>query len=130
MKFAGRVWRLLVGLKDGLVLVFMLLFFTLLFAVLTARPSPAEVREGALVLELNGVIVEELSEIDPFAALLSQTVPVGEFEARELVRAIDAAASDDRIEAVVLDLDEPHSRQYVLSVSVFVRARACELLCD
>jgi protease IV len=105
MKFAGRVWRLLVGLKDGLVLVFMLLFFTLLFAVLTARPSPAEVREGALVLELNGLIVEERSEIDPFAALISQTVPVGEFEARELVRAIDAAAGDDRIEAVVLDLD-------------------------
>ena len=34
------------------------------------------------------------------------------------------------LSAVVLDLDEPHSRQYVLSVSVFVRARACELLCD
>lgn len=105
MKFAGRVWRLLVGLKDGLVLVFMLLFFTLLFAVLTARPSPAEVREGALVLELNGMIVEERTEIDPFAALLSQTAPVGEFEARELVRALDAAAGDDRITAVVLDLD-------------------------
>ncbi|MBU2033369.1 MAG: signal peptide peptidase SppA [Alphaproteobacteria bacterium] len=105
MKFAGRVWRLLVGLKDGLVLLFMLLFFTLLFAVLTARPSPAEVREGALVLELNGMIVEERTEIDPFAALLSQTAPVGEFEARELVRALDAAAGDERIEAVVLDLD-------------------------
>lgn len=105
MKFAGRVWRLLVGLKDGLVLVFMLLFFTLLFAVLTARPSPAEVREGALVLELNGLIVEERTNIDPFAALLSQSAPVGEFEARELVRALDAAAGDDRIKAVVLDLD-------------------------
>ncbi|WP_454598553.1 signal peptide peptidase SppA [Qipengyuania sp. SM2507] len=104
MKFAGRVWRLLVGLKDGLVLVFMLLFFTLLFAVLTARPSPAQVREGALLLELDGIIVEERTEIDPIAALLSQTAPTGEFEARELVRAIDAAAADDRIEAVVLDL--------------------------
>ncbi len=104
MKFAGRVWRLLVGLKDGLVLVFMLLFFTALFAVLTARPSPAQVREGALLLELDGIIVEERTEIDPIAALLSQTAPTGEFEARELVRAIDAAAADDRIEAVVLDL--------------------------
>lgn len=105
MKFAGRVWRLLVGFKDGLVLVFMLLFFTLLFAVLTSRPSPAEVREGALVLELNGMIVEERTKIDPFAALLSQTAPVGEFEAHELVRALDAAAGDKRIKAVVLDLD-------------------------
>jgi protease-4 len=105
MKFAGRVWRLLVGLKDGLVLVFMLLFFTALFAVLTARPSPAQVREGALLLDLDGIIVEERTEIDPIAALLARTAPVGEFEARELVRAIDAAASDDRIQAVVLDLD-------------------------
>ncbi|OBX18906.1 signal peptide peptidase SppA [Erythrobacter sp. QSSC1-22B] len=105
MKFAGRVWRLLVGLKDGLVLVFMLLFFTALFAVLTARPSPAEVRDGALVLALDGLIVEERTEIDPFTALLSQTAPVREFEARELVRALDAAAGDDRIQAVVLDLD-------------------------
>ena len=41
MKFAGRVWRLLVGIKDGLVLAFMLLFFFALYAVLTARPSPS-----------------------------------------------------------------------------------------
>jgi len=41
MQFAGKVWRLLVGIKDGLVLLFMLLFFSALFAVLTARPSPA-----------------------------------------------------------------------------------------
>ena len=59
MQFAGKVWRLLVGIKDGLVLVFMLLFFTALFAVLTARPSPAAVRDGALLLDLSGVVVEE-----------------------------------------------------------------------
>ncbi len=105
MKFAGRVWRLLVGIKDGLVLFFMLLFFGALFAVLTARPSPAEVREGALVLELDGVIVEERAEIDPFAALLAQQAPTREFQVRDLVRAIDAAATDERITAVVLDLD-------------------------
>ena len=105
MHFAGKVWRLLVGIKDGLVLLFMLLFFGLLFAILTARPSPAQVREGALLLELDGVIVEERTPVDPFAALLSGTAPVGEFQSRDLVRAIDAAATDKRITAVVLDLD-------------------------
>ena len=29
MRFAGKVWRLLVGIKDGLVLLFMLLFAAL-----------------------------------------------------------------------------------------------------
>ena len=105
MRFAGKVWRLLVGIKDGLVLLFMLLFFGLLFAVLTARPSPAEVRDGALVLELNGTIVEESSRIDPFEALLSGTAPAKEFQARDLVRALDAAAGDERVEAVILDLE-------------------------
>lgn len=105
MHFAGKVWRLLVGIKDGLVLLFMLLFFGLIFAILTARPSPAQVREGALLLELDGVIVEERTPIDPFAALLAGSAPVGEYQARDLVRALDAAATDERINAVVLDLD-------------------------
>ena len=104
MSFAGKVWRLLVGIKDGLVLVFMLLFFMALFAVLSARPSPGQVRDGALMLDLDGFIVEERTEIDPVQALLSQDAPVQEFEARELVRAIDAAVGDERINAVVLDL--------------------------
>lgn len=105
MHFAGKVWRLLVGIKDGLVLLFMLLFFGLLFAILTARPSPTQVREGALLLELDGVIVEERTPIDPFQALIAGSAPVGEYQARDLVRALDAAAEDERITAVVLDLD-------------------------
>jgi hypothetical protein len=71
MSFAGKVWRLLVGIKDALTLVFLLLFFTALFAVLNARPSPGVVREGALLLNLDGSVVEEVSPIDPLNALLS-----------------------------------------------------------
>ena len=105
MRFAGKVWRLLVGIKDGLVLLFMLLFFGALFAVLTARPSPAQVRDGALLLDLNGVIVEERTPIDPISALLAGEAPMSEYQARDLVRALDTAAADERISAVVLDLD-------------------------
>lgn len=104
MEFAGKVWRLLVGIKDGLVLMFLLLFFAMLFAVLSARPSPAQVHEGALLLDLDGVIVEEPSVIDPFEALLAQEAPIREYSARDLVRALDAAATDKRIKAVVFDL--------------------------
>ena len=104
MAFAKSVWKLLVGIKDGLVLVFMLLFFFALYGILTARPSPAQVQAGALLLDLDGHIVEEKSRIDPFAALLSGAVPATEFDVQELVGAIDAAADDERIKAVVLDL--------------------------
>lgn len=104
MGFAGKVWRLLVGIKDGMSLVFLLLFFMALYAILTARPSPAQVREGALLLELDGVVVEEQAPIDPIAVLLSGQEPIAEFQSRDLVRAIDQAAGDDRIKAIVLDL--------------------------
>ncbi|MEP2235695.1 MAG: signal peptide peptidase SppA [Alteripontixanthobacter sp.] len=104
MSFARKAWHLLVAIKDGLSLLFLLLFFGLLFAVLTARPSPAQIRDGALLLELDGYVVEEKAQVDPLEVLLSGQEPIAEFDVQELVRAIDAAAGDDRIKAVVLDL--------------------------
>ncbi|HYD25436.1 MAG TPA: signal peptide peptidase SppA [Croceibacterium sp.] len=104
MGFAGKVWRLLVGIKDALALLFLLLFFSTLFMILGSRASPGAVREGALLLELDGTVVEEVSPIDPLNALLSSAIPTQEYAARDLVRAIDAAADDDRIEAIALDL--------------------------
>lgn len=104
MVFARKVWKLLVALKDGLALIFLLLFFLALFAILNARPNPGVVRDGALLLELEGVVVEEVAPVDPIAALLSANAPVREYAVRDLVRAIDAAAQDDRINSLALDL--------------------------
>lgn len=104
MAFARKVWKLLVAIKDGLVLLFMLLFFGLLYAALSFRPTPAAVHEGALLLSLDGVVVEEPQQIDPLA--IFEPVPATrEHRARDVIRAIEGAASDGRIKAVVLDLD-------------------------
>src|SRR3546814_3507224 len=68
--FPRKVWHLLVAIKDGLALVFLLMFFALLFGLLSGRPNAAlPVSEGALLLELDGVVTEQPAEIDPFAAL-------------------------------------------------------------
>ncbi|MFU7528791.1 signal peptide peptidase SppA [Qipengyuania sp. ASV99] len=104
MSFIGKAWKVIVGIKDGLVLIFMLLFFLALFAALSATPNPGQVREGALYIDLSGYVVEERTEVDPFAVLLSGSAPPVEHQARDLVRALDAAASDDRIKAVVIDM--------------------------
>jgi protease-4 len=104
MSFAGKVWRLLVGIKDGLALLFLLLFFTALFMVLASRPNPGTVREGALLLELDGTVVEEVAPIDPLNVLLSSAVPTRQYAARDMIRAIDEAAKDDRVKALALDL--------------------------
>ncbi|MBS0477026.1 MAG: signal peptide peptidase SppA [Proteobacteria bacterium] len=104
MIFARKVWHLLVAIKDGLVLMFMLLFFLGLFAVLTTRPSAGVVRDGALLVKLDGTVVEEPAEVDPLDLVLSQAQPEKQHRARDVARAIRAAADDSRIKAVVLDL--------------------------
>ena len=106
MAFARRVWRWLVAIKDGLALLFLLLFFALIYVALAARPSAAAVREGALLLKLDGAVVEEPTVLDPLQVLLSQKMPAAEYRARDIVEAVRAAAKDDRIKAVVLDLSK------------------------
>ncbi|QNE05024.1 signal peptide peptidase SppA [Croceicoccus marinus] len=105
MAFARKVWKLLVAIKDGLVLLLLLLFFGALYAVLTFRPVAAVVEDGALLVALDGVVVEEPAPTDPFAMVLSTSTPIQEHRARDVVRAIEGAATDERIKAVVLDLD-------------------------
>jgi protease-4 len=103
MRFAGKVWKLLVGIKDGLVLLFMLLFFGLLYAAMTARPTLGAGDRGALLLQLDGPIVEQ-----PAQATASEVFSGGgprEYRLRDVVRSIEAAAADDRVEAIALDLD-------------------------
>jgi protease IV len=105
MAFMKSAWRFLVVIKDGLALLFLLLFFFALYAFLSSGPNPGAVRDGALYLQLDGVVSEQPAALDPIDALLSQRVPVREFRQRDIVRSLDLAVRDDRIKAVVLDLD-------------------------
>lgn len=104
MTFARKVWHLLVAIKDGLVLLFMLMFFVLLYAMLTTRPSAGQVRQGALLIKLDGAVVEEPSVQDPLSLLVGGSAPLSEYRARDIVNALRAAAQDKRIKAVVFDL--------------------------
>ena len=104
MKLVRGAWKLLVGIKDALVLVAMLLFFGLLFAALNARSRPAAIKDGALVLELNGPIVEQPEDVAPLAMLSGQQIG-NQYRLRDVLRAIDLAREDKRVKAIVLDLD-------------------------
>lgn len=104
MKLVRGAWKILVGIKDGLVLIAMLLFFGLLFGVLAAKPNAGAIKDGALVLKLDGPIVEQTTAGDPFASLSGGGTP-NEYRLRDVLRALDKAAKDDRVKTVVLDLD-------------------------
>src|SRR4051795_7106074 len=101
MKFVRAVWKLLVGIKDGLVLILLLLFFAGLYGVLSAR-QPA-VGEGVLDLNLNGDVVEQ-----PARAQWSEVANGNarrQYRLRDLIAALDHPKDDDRVKAVALDLD-------------------------
>jgi len=104
MQFARKVWHLLVAIKDGLVLLVMLLFFGVLYGALTARPSQAALRDGALQVKLDGSVVEEPSEQDALKLISGVEGPLHQHRARDVVRALELAASDDHVKVVVLDL--------------------------
>ena len=101
MKFVRAIWKLLVGIKDALVLIFMLIFFGMVYSALSARPAP--VKDGVLDLNLNGSVVEQ-----PARAQWSDLASgnrLGQYRLRDLVQALDKARTDSRVKAVALDLD-------------------------
>jgi len=103
MRFVKAVWKLLVGIKDMLVLLLMLMLFGLLYAGLSARPAPIE--DGVLAMDLDGVLVEQAERPDPVAALVGAGNVTREFELKDLIATLDAAKDDDRVKAIALDLD-------------------------
>ena len=104
MKLVRGAWKILVGIKDFLVLALLLLFFAGLFALLSYKPNKAAVTDGALVVALDGTLVEQPEEADPFANLGGgQTMK--QHRLRDVLRALDTARTDGRVKAVVLDLD-------------------------
>lgn len=106
MAFVKGAWRILVAIKDGLVLLFLLLFFGALYAALSFSPKPvAGISAGALLLDLNGTIVEQPAEVDPFALLSGSGPQMKEYRLSDIVTALDAARTDGKVKAVVLNLD-------------------------
>ena len=104
MTFIGKIWRILIGIKDGLVLLAMLLFFGLLYAALSSTPNNATVHTGALYIDLSGTIVEQPQQASPEELLLGGGQS-NEHRLRDVVHVLETAAADPRIKVVALDLD-------------------------
>jgi protease-4 len=101
MKFVRAIWKLLVGIKDALVLILLILFFGGLYGALSARP--AAVKEGVLDLNLNGSVVEQPARLT-WSDVAGSARPQ-QYRLRDLIQALDKAKDDSRIKAVALDLD-------------------------
>lgn len=103
LKILGTIWRVVVGIKDVLVLAMLALFFIAVSVGLSGG-APAVVPDGAaLVVSIDGGIVDQASETTALDAVNGNVS--GEVQVRDLVTAIDRAAADARIKALVLDLN-------------------------
>ena len=101
MKFVRAIWKVLVGVKDALVLLLMILFFGSLYAGLSARPAP--VKDGVLDMALKGSVVEQPSRAEWSDVAGGSRMP--QYSLSELIAALDQAKDDSRVKAVALDLD-------------------------
>ena len=98
------VWRAADGVRKFLHLIFLLSFVGILLAGV-ARDQTRIPEQAALMIAPEGALVEQLSGgLLERALAEAQGVDIGETLLKDQVDAIRAAADDDRIEALVLDL--------------------------
>ena len=111
----GPIARFFVGVWDAMNftrrLILNLLFFALLLlflVIISAGPRTKPLLDRTtLVIAPDGALVEQYSQ-DPATRALAKALGErgGEVQLRDVLRALDAAKSDKRIERVVLKLDQ------------------------
>ncbi len=113
-RFFSFCWRFLDFSRRFLLNLIFIGIIVSAIVLISSDEAPVLVPDKtALVLDLRGDIVEQKIEIDPFDALLNEAYGVQE-ETPEVLLAnvlevIDSAQQDDRIEVIVLKLDQLRS---------------------
>ena len=115
--FVKGFGKLIIGLLliiQGLIGLFvMLAFIAIMVSVSNGMAGKNEkvsisIPDGAaLVLNPNGVLVEQAEEVDPFEVLIEEAYGIDEpsqIEVHDIVRVLRKAKEDDRIKGLVLDL--------------------------
>ncbi|MFG6485359.1 signal peptide peptidase SppA [Roseateles sp. BYS78W] len=104
----SKAWWLLDGTRRALTNLFVLLLIVIVVTAILARgPKPLQ-EKTTLVVKLDGALVEQYSG-SPREQLLAQaqgrSVP-HQTRLRDVLAVLDHAAKDDKISAVLLDVDE------------------------
>ncbi len=106
-KLLRLIWRFLAGISHFISVVVPLLLLGLFFVFISRgveQTTPDRIPDGsALVLNPGGFIVEDRTSKDAVEALLAEP-ETREVLLADLVRAVHAAADDERLGALVVDL--------------------------
>lgn len=107
--FLGVFFGGLFGTVAGMFLVFLLCIAMLAgLAATGSKEGPKVPETAALIISPSGLLVEQLTEVDPVSQMLNEMSggSTPEVAARDIIKAIDRAADDDRIKVLVLYLDK------------------------
>ena len=101
MRFVRAFWRFLVGVKDALALLALLLFFGAVYVAISLGGPDRVASGGALLLDLDGTLAEQPADANPVDLVSSGGGPkMHEYRLRDLTRAVRAAATDSLAEAI------------------------------
>ncbi|MCC5825316.1 signal peptide peptidase SppA [Alkalimonas sp.] len=108
-RFFGGIWR---GYKvfRSIILntLFILIVLMLLIIIFSGKDKVQVPATSALVLNLNGDLVEEKRFVDPIATILNESFggqsDPNEILVSDVLRVVQQATRDDRIQAMVLDV--------------------------
>mgnify|MGYP003634842451 FL=1 len=108
-RFFGAIWRVYKGFRATILnLLFIFIVAIVLIAMFSGEDEVKIADTAALVLNLNGDLVEELRWVDPVSAAVNDSLGGGEESPEvlvsDVVKVIETATTDNRIQAMVLDL--------------------------
>lgn len=103
--FSG-LWTLITWVRLALLNLIFLLILIVVIIAFNSKSTPVLPQEFALRLAPTGLLVDQRSYMDPISLLLSDVSEEdSETLVRDLVEAINYAAEDKRVTALVLELD-------------------------
>lgn len=103
-RFLRGVWNAITLLRRALANLLFVALLVLLWVALADQQAPLPSR-AALTLDLAGRVVDQRTQVDPTRLFLDADPADRELLLTDLVDAVDLAAGDERITALVLEFD-------------------------
>ncbi len=100
-----KVWQIITALKNAIGNLLFIAFIVIVVVALVGQESEGIPASAVMIVDPEGVIVEQLRPIEPIEEFLRGGESLNaETLGRDLVDAIQLARTDDRIKAIALDL--------------------------
>ncbi|KKO43917.1 signal peptidase [Arsukibacterium ikkense] len=108
-RFFGAIWRVYKGFRSTVLnLLFIFIVAIIVIAIFSGDDKVKIANTSALVLNLNGDLVEEKRWVDPFSGIINQGLGAPEDSPEmlvsDVVKVIETATTDNRIQVMVLDV--------------------------